>query len=119
MPLIFVYGTLKRGESNNHVIGSQKFCGAAQTKAGYVLYTLDGYPGMVADPAGLEPIRGEVWSVDDACLVCLDALEGTDQGLYARLPVALQAPFSDSAVEAYYYRQSVQGRTRARSDWKA
>jgi len=118
MPLIFVYGTLKRGRANNYILAAQECFGPAKTKAGYVLYNLEGYPGMVEEPGATEGIAGEVWSVDSKCLKHLDKLEGLEEGLYARRSVALEAPFDGRKVEAYIYLRDVTGRTRAPFDWK-
>jgi gamma-glutamylaminecyclotransferase len=118
MPLIFVYGTLKRGGANNYILAAQECYGPARTGPGYVLYNLEGYPGMVASRAGTESIVGEVWSVDDACLAHLDELEGIKEGLYKREAVPLEEPFANRSVEAYLYLRSTYGRTRAPPDWK-
>jgi gamma-glutamylcyclotransferase (GGCT)/AIG2-like uncharacterized protein YtfP len=117
MKLVFVYGTLKRGGANHRLLEGQAFAGPAQTAAGYVLYDLDGYPGMVADAGAPEGVSGEVWSVDDDCLAGLDVLEATAEGLYGREAVALREPFARERVEAYIYLRSVEGRTRLGSAW--
>jgi gamma-glutamylaminecyclotransferase len=117
MPLIFVYGTLKRGGSNHAFMDGQAFVGRARTAAGYTLYLLDGYPGMVARPDRTEGVRGEVWSVDEAALVRLDELEGTAEGLYRREPVAVGEPFGTQAVEAYLFNGDLSGRTEIGSAW--
>ena len=117
MPLIFVYGTLKRGGSNHRQLDGQEFVGTAQTIAGYRLFDLGDYPGMVAASGDRPGVTGEVWSVDSDSLRRLDALEGVDQGLYQRVPVALQPPFGGRGVETYLYLQSVSGRTELGSSW--
>lgn len=117
MSLVFVYGTLKRGGSNHAHLAGQEFVGDARTKPLFALYLLDGYPGMVPVERGGEGVSGEVWSVDDACLAELDALEGLEEGLYRRGKVPLEGPLADRGVEAYYYMRSVTGRTRVGPDW--
>src|SRR5580658_691009 len=117
MSLVFVYGTLKRGGSNHFLLAGQQFVGAARTRAGFALYDLDGYPGMVVDASAAEGIAGEVWSVDAACLAELDRLEGTGEGLYRRDKIPLEAPFADESVDAYLYLRSVSGRPRTGPDW--
>ncbi|HZZ18007.1 MAG TPA: gamma-glutamylcyclotransferase family protein [Opitutaceae bacterium] len=119
MNYIFVYGTLKRGYMNNFILAAQEYYGPAVTKPGFVLYELEGYPGMVEDPSALEGIVGEVWSVDDKCLRHLDKLEGLKEGLYRRAAVPLEAPFEEKKVQAYLYLRDVSGRARAPRDWKA
>jgi len=84
MTLVFIYGTLKRGGSNHHLLAAQEFRGAARTAPGFTLYELAGYPGMVPEGGDREGVRGEVWAVSDECLRLLDELEGTAEGLYRR-----------------------------------
>jgi gamma-glutamylaminecyclotransferase len=117
MTLVFVYGTLKRTFENHRYLEGQVFAGTAQTPPGFTLYELAGYPGMVSQDGDLEGVRGEVWAVDDACLARLDELEGVAEGLYAREPVPLGAPFQDKRVEAYFYLRGTEGRPRVGSDW--
>lgn len=118
MTLVFVYGTLKRGSSNHHHMAGQVFIGEARTAAGFTLYGLEGYPGMVAETSDKEGVSGEVWSVDEAGLYGLDLLEGTAEGLYRRDAVPLRAPFSNERVEAYLYLGDLRGRPRLGSTWE-
>ncbi len=118
MNLLFVYGTLKRCGHNQHFMAGQSFQGAARTVAGYTLYDLGGYPGLVGSPDNAEGVSGEVWSVDDECLAGLDVLEGTSHGLYRRETVPLRPPFGERRVEAYVYAQSVRDRPHAGAEWK-
>jgi gamma-glutamylaminecyclotransferase len=116
--LIFVYGTLKQGGSNHGFLAGQNRVGAARTAPGFVLYELDGYPGMVARVGSPSSVTGEVWSVDAECLDRLDELEGTDQGLYRREPIPLVGPFAGQSVEGYVYLQPVDGRRLIGDTWE-
>jgi gamma-glutamylcyclotransferase (GGCT)/AIG2-like uncharacterized protein YtfP len=49
MTLVFIYGTLKRGGGNHHLLAGQEFRGPARTAPGFTLYELTGYPGMVPE----------------------------------------------------------------------
>jgi len=118
MNLVFVYGTLRRGFANHHLMQGQEFVGEARTAPGYALYDLEGYPGMVADAAAADGVSGEVWSVDDECLSGLDVLEGTSEGLYRRERVALLGPFAQRHVEAYLYQRSVAHARRLGGVWE-
>jgi len=110
MTPLFFYGTLKRGGDNHHYLAGQRFLGPARTRAGFRLYDLGGYPGMVpADDRG-RAIEGEIWAVDGPCLARLDELEGTAAGLYTREPIGLQPPHEALPVQTYLYRRSVVGR---------
>lgn len=72
--LVFVYGTLRRGCSNNdsYMTGAE-WLGTFKTIKPYALYVGD-YPYVAADEA-VSPIVGEVWLVDDEGLKRLDGLE--------------------------------------------
>jgi gamma-glutamylcyclotransferase (GGCT)/AIG2-like uncharacterized protein YtfP len=107
--LVFVYGSLKRGGTNQHYLAGQKFIGVARTKPGFRLFDLGEYPGMVAFADDRDGVSGEVWSVEADCLDHLDLLESIAEGLYRREPVPLLPPFADSKVETYLYARSVEG----------
>jgi gamma-glutamylaminecyclotransferase len=117
MTRVFVYGTLKRGGSNHGFLDGQRYVGDARTTPGVVLYAVADYPGMVRSADGTGIVTGEVWEVDDACLQRLDALEGIDQRLYVREPIALEAPFASQPVETYFYLRSIDGLTPIGPTW--
>lgn len=116
--LVFVYGTLKRGGANHHFLAEQKFVGEARTAPGFRLFDLGGYPGMVAQPDDRDGIGGEVWAVDTAALVRLDALEGLAQGLYRREAIPLLPPFADRGIEGYIYNRSTEGHREVDGTWR-
>lgn len=75
MELFFVYGTLKSGKGNNHILKDAKLLGNAKTVDEYILYNL-GCPAAVRDGKGL-PVLGEVYGVEDLKTIDrLDQLEG-------------------------------------------
>ncbi len=115
--LVFVYGTLKRGGANHAVLAGQDFVGEARLAPGFALYSLGEYPGLVVAPGGTGRVTGEVWAVDAAALARLDALEGVDEGLYARVPAPLDGPPPASRVEMYLYLRDVTGRPRLGDTW--
>jgi gamma-glutamylcyclotransferase (GGCT)/AIG2-like uncharacterized protein YtfP len=98
---IFVYGTLKRNLSGNHYLTGQEFLGEAHTIATYRLYGISWHPGLVHDPEGIE-VQGELWSVDDECLVKLDEYEGVPD-LFVRGEIAIAHHFEP--VQAYFFNQ--------------
>jgi len=117
MTRVFVYGTLKRGCSNHGQLVGQRYLGDARTAPGFTLYAVADYPGMVRSPDATHFVTGEVWEVDDACLKRLDAFEGVDVGLYAREPIALEAPFAGEPVDTYFYLRSTAGLTPIGPTW--
>jgi gamma-glutamylcyclotransferase (GGCT)/AIG2-like uncharacterized protein YtfP len=115
--LLFVYGTLKRGGENHAHLQSQTWLGPARTAAGYRLYRLDGYPGMVADASHAGGVSGEVWAVDEGALAGLDRFEGVGEGLYERVPVRLLPPFDAQLVHTYLYLRDLADRPPMAGDW--
>ncbi|HSI07642.1 MAG: gamma-glutamylcyclotransferase [Rariglobus sp.] len=105
MTRLFVYGTLKRGCKNHHHIAGQTYVGDARSIAGYRLYNLGDYPGMVTDATDTAGVTGEIWSVDDAAIAHLDDFEGVDEGLYRRELICLLPPFDQIETHTYLYNR--------------
>jgi len=82
--LVFVYGTLKRGEQNHHWLEGASWQGEAELN-GVLLHDLGPFP-MAVIGEGL--VRGEVYAIDAAALVRLDRLEGFPR-LYDRQLLSL------------------------------
>ena len=80
---LFIYGTLKRGQSRAGALNRQRFLGNAQTAPKYRMFDCGEYPGLVEAEDGVS-IAGELWEVDQACLDVLDELEGTNLDLFQR-----------------------------------
>lgn len=85
MQHVFVYGTLRAGEMNDinraaarHGIALPQWIGAAYVKGR--LFDFGRYPGLVIDPDG-EPIRGDVFRIDDALVPVLDEIEEVYPGV--------------------------------------
>ena len=70
--LVFVYGTLQRGEKNHHWLEGASWQGEAELP-GVVLHDLGPFP-MAVIGAGLA--LGEVYAVEGSGLARLDELEG-------------------------------------------
>lgn len=110
MTKVFVYGTLKRGGRNHHFMEDQRFLTEAHTTAGFTLYSLGYYPGMVRAPHDTQGVAGELWAVDNDCLALLDELEGVAEKLYERANITLAAPLLDEPVHTYLYLPDIAGR---------
>ena len=70
---VFMYGILRRGESNHALLANARFVGEAHSAARFTLFALDGHPGMVA--GGVTAVVGEIYEVDALTLARLDLLE--------------------------------------------
>jgi gamma-glutamylaminecyclotransferase len=84
--LIFVYGSLLRGESNHSVLGGARLIARAITAPRYTLIDLGAFPAML--DSGRTPIHGEVYRCDAETLARLDRLEGHPR-FYQRRDVML------------------------------
>ena len=71
---LFVYGTLKKGFSNHHLLYWAEFAGAAKTLEKYSLYE-SGIP-FVFKSESVSHIYGELYKVDELTLKIIDRLEG-------------------------------------------
>ncbi len=103
MHLIFVYGTLKRGFSNAHLLKNAEFiCEATSRDALYNMVCFQSakakdytYPAVF--DGGAYKVQGELYRVTDAELKALDDLEDESER-YKRTPITL-----DSGHTAEFY----------------
>ena len=82
--LVFVYGTLKRGEKNHHWLEGASWQGEAEL-SGVLLHDLGPFPMAVI---GEGTAIGEVYAVEERGLARLDELEGYPR-LYDRQMLTL------------------------------
>nr|WP_263327194.1 gamma-glutamylcyclotransferase family protein [Neobacillus sp. Marseille-Q6967] len=118
---VFVYGTLRKGEPNAHLLKSAT-CIAEQCWTNGVVYdTGYGYPAIKPTPSSR--IYGELYSVTEEELGRLDQLEGYREGrkdnLYERIE---QTVYTDKgSFQAYMYIASKENLLKKRipnGDWK-
>uniref|UniRef100_A0A915PJ85 Gamma-glutamylcyclotransferase family protein n=1 Tax=Setaria digitata TaxID=48799 RepID=A0A915PJ85_9BILA len=81
--LVFVYGTLKRGEPNASIMtdpatGIQKFVGTGKTVSAYplIIASESNIPFCLDKPGTGHRIKGELYEVDEEKLRALDEFEG-------------------------------------------
>ena len=82
--LVFVYGTLRRGGSNNFRMEACKWLGPAGVNGH--LYEVDWYPALVLDDNAAEVV-GDLYEVPADQLDALDAFEGSE---YKRVRAMVQ-----------------------------
>ena len=97
--LLFVYGTLKTGYSNNDILSVGEFLGNHLTEPSYTMYDLGLFPAITLN--GNTAIHGEVWSLPDLGLT--DFIEGYPK-FYDRTMIPTK--FGDAWV---YYLPSANG----------
>ena len=79
MQHVFVYGTLRAGESNDIRLAAERNGIAAPLLIGpgHIngrLYDFDAYPGLVLDPAA-GPVHGDIYRIDETLVSVLDEIE--------------------------------------------
>jgi len=100
--LVFVYGTLKRGFGNHHLLSESRFVGQAVTKEKYSLYEA-GIP-FVIENEPVSHISGEVYAVDEKTLARLDCLEGhPDWYCRKSVDVSVNTSQGGQMLEAWIY----------------
>jgi gamma-glutamylcyclotransferase (GGCT)/AIG2-like uncharacterized protein YtfP len=110
--LVFVYGTLLRGEVNHRLLAGARFLGAHRSEPCLTLYRLGAYPGAVR--GGRTAVSGELYRVDSATLRLLDRLED-----YPRLYTRGTLGTPEGVAWIYLYRGRVGGRpVIASGDWR-
>ncbi len=73
--LVFVYGTLRKGEVNHFWLDGAMFVGQYTIPSGWHMIDLGPYPAVIADKVSFVPIIGEIYQVTPAILEKLDELE--------------------------------------------
>ena len=132
--IVFVYGTLLRGEANHALLRGAERLEADARVRGALYDTGCGYPALVleegaaedsgAGPAG--PVAGEVYAVDGRMLAELDALEdywgpGDPRNLYERVEAAVSVPGGEMRALVYVFpAERAAGLARIDGgDWRA
>lgn len=93
--LLFVYGTLLRGEANHGLIARGSFIREARTSPKFTLVNIGSFPGLVT--GGSVSVVGELHEVTPQILAELDRLEGHPR-FYCRSLITLN---DSSSAEAY------------------
>jgi len=117
--LIFVYGSLKRGFALHRFLSQQDFVATASTQPHYRLFDCGTHPAMVKVAVGGRSVKGELFRVDQKCLVRLDDVEGVEEGLYVRDFVCLCSPFETYRAMAWFFLSPTKGLLDCGSEWPA
>ena len=118
---VFVYGTLRRGGSNDitRLQPAARWVGFAQVPG--VLFHLGRYPGMTL--GGDQLVHGEVYAIEPALEVVLDAIEGlggdspTDEYLKREIVVLVQGQPLPCLVYEIHPRYTASARRIEHGDW--
>jgi gamma-glutamylcyclotransferase (GGCT)/AIG2-like uncharacterized protein YtfP len=101
--LLFVYGSLKRGQRHHDVLEGALFAGPARTLPECRLLDLGDYPALAS---GDRSIEGEVFEVSRGLLRRLDLFEGAE---YERRALRLA---DGRSAQSYFAVESVAARSK-------
>jgi len=94
-----VYGTLRSGHSNHHLLKDADCYGIGHSVENYAMYLTSGYP-YVTSHESRYPIAGELFGIDDSTLSMLDKMEGHPR-YYERKEVTVTV--GDTQYTAWMY----------------
>jgi gamma-glutamylaminecyclotransferase len=92
MNFVFVYGTLKQGFANHHLLPSSRFVGVCRTTDRWPLVIGGDWfsPILIDDRDSGCEVTGELYSMDDSSLEFLDDLEGLSAPYgYTRIAISV------------------------------
>ena len=117
--LLFVYGALRKGASNDWRMKDARWLGSAEVLG--TLVKIDWYPGLVL--TGERPVKGEVYEVETELLEELDHFEGVGEGSerngeYQRIRVTVSLEGGPVDVWIYEWLKGIEGYEIVESgDW--
>jgi gamma-glutamylcyclotransferase (GGCT)/AIG2-like uncharacterized protein YtfP len=106
--LLFVYGTLMRGQRLHHHLQSQNgvsYLGGARIRAELYRLRGRGYPGAIRTSRTESFVHGELYQLHNPSetLRMMDKLEGCDEGLFVRRRVDIWHGDKKTRGWAYFY----------------
>ena len=112
---VFVYGTLKRGCRNHHVLRAAEFLGEAWTEPLYLMINCGSYPGLMHAGSARkgQAIHGELYRIDTPLLAILDAFEDVPRE-YIRASVELR---NGTPAQSYFYCGEIAHLSLCESVW--
>lgn len=103
---VFVYGTLKKGFSNNDLLGESAYFGDGVTEQDFTLLDNEYFPYMCKPILGRPeaPVYGEYYLIDDKFIMDnIDRLEGIDRDFYNKVKLRVFDLELQDFIEAYAY----------------
>ncbi|MCE7791992.1 gamma-glutamylcyclotransferase [Salipaludibacillus sp. CUR1] len=120
---VFVYGTLRQGESNHYLLKNSRRVYQQARIRGSLYDTGKGYPAFVLE--GHDYVYGEIYEITKETLAALDVLEGFRQGkelnLYDRAEMEVETEGSPVKTWVYILNESHKETLKERvpfQDWK-
>jgi gamma-glutamylcyclotransferase (GGCT)/AIG2-like uncharacterized protein YtfP len=83
--LLFVYGTLRRGECSEQLLKGCRWGGLADIRG--IMHDFGDFPAVVLEKNGT--VHGEIWACPPETLLALDSYEEVETGLFDRRRIPL------------------------------
>ena len=104
---VFVYGTLKQGFENNHLLAESEFIGNGITKCMYPMVAIvKAYPYLIDDENHGKFVKGEVYKIDKNTLNKLDRLEGYPEH-YNRRNITVNINHQEFETITYFINKNI------------
>jgi len=104
---LFVYGTLKNGFHNHHLLEDAEFICSAATKQKYPMVNIEEYFPYLIDAEGIgHHVEGEVYKIDEEILAMLDILEGYPN-LYNRHKIRVKSLGIELQAITYFVNEKI------------
>ncbi|MDQ8733983.1 gamma-glutamylcyclotransferase [Paenibacillus sp. LHD-38] len=121
MEMVFVYGTLRRGEANCRLLEGAEMVASIAYAKGCLVDTGFGFPAMI--PTTDKSVTGELYEVNLENLIRLDRLEGyygpgDSRNHYERTRIDVKTDYGLVMAWAYIYLQHAQDQVIPHGDWK-
>jgi gamma-glutamylcyclotransferase (GGCT)/AIG2-like uncharacterized protein YtfP/cation transport regulator ChaC len=120
MHKLFVYGTLRKGESNHGLLGNSPCVSMLAQVNGIMVDTGYGYPAMTQ---GTDKVCGEIYEIDAETLLLIDGLEGFNgpgdsRNLFERVATTAYTDRGEVQVLVYVSNQFPSDAFIPFGDWK-
>jgi gamma-glutamylcyclotransferase (GGCT)/AIG2-like uncharacterized protein YtfP len=117
---VFVYGTLRRGQSNDITLLNPAPVWVGEASIEGTLYHLGRYPGIIL--GGPSRVVGEIWQISNALELKLDEIEmlypvATDEYIKRQLPVKCNTRLINCIVYEINPAYAVDKPIIAHGDW--
>jgi len=104
---LFVYGTLKNGFHNHHLLENTEFICSATTKQRYPMVNIEEYfPYLIDDEGEGCHIEGEVYKIGEETLAIIDILEGYPE-LYNRHKIIVKSFGIELQAITYFVNEKI------------
>lgn len=113
-PLLFAYGSMKRGFRNHYRLENDKFIGQAKTKKKYCMFPAPSYnyPYGIEDDRRWQ-LKGELYELTNTPIETIDEFEGSPVYYYRKM---IKVVCNNKDYDAYIYFKSETNPNQIESD---